>query len=492
MRICYSIKKIYVDLLQVLGKPWMQYLWLFLITLLAAALRFYKLGEWSFWIDEIFTINHAAAHFSTFDLVINNIPPARNWIPVSVMLTAQVLNILEINELNTRFVAVIFGIITVPVLFFIVRKLFNTRVALIASLFLALSTWHIEWSQNTRFYTALLLFYILALTIYYFGIEKDRPLYIVVFMFLLYLAASERFFAVFIIPVILVYILLLKILPFEKPPGLRIRNILLTILPVLAAIIIEIVSYIMDGTFRFLGGFDWFFLYQIYDPLRLLSFISFDVGVSLMCFSAFVGIYLVYKKSRPGLLLLINAVVPVVLLLSLNLVVFTKTRYIFMTLPSWIILGAVGIVEVLNETKSQRKILALGLLFVLLTDFASSNLLYYQVNNGNRHNWKGAFSIVNQTRIEGDEVVTSWPQWEGFYWDKAIVKWESLSPEIVISSGNRYWFILDEEIIWGNMEMKSWIEKNAELKDVLYLRREDEYYLKIYLFDPAPKVSLLE
>ena len=57
------------------GKSWMQYIWLFLITLFAAALRFYRLGEWSFWIDEIFTINHAVSHFSSTELLLKNIPP---------------------------------------------------------------------------------------------------------------------------------------------------------------------------------------------------------------------------------------------------------------------------------------------------------------------------------------------------------------------------------------------------------------------------------
>ena len=37
----------------------LQYWLLAGITLLALILRFYKLGEWSFWIDEIFTVNRA-------------------------------------------------------------------------------------------------------------------------------------------------------------------------------------------------------------------------------------------------------------------------------------------------------------------------------------------------------------------------------------------------------------------------------------------------
>ena len=88
----------------------MQYLWLFLITLLAAALRFYKLGEWSFWIDEIYTVNHASAHFSSVELIFEHIPPARNWIHISVILTAQVMNIFGVNELNARLIAAAIGI----------------------------------------------------------------------------------------------------------------------------------------------------------------------------------------------------------------------------------------------------------------------------------------------------------------------------------------------------------------------------------------------
>ncbi len=322
------------------------YILLALTTLLAAGLRFFKLGEWSFWIDEIFTINHATAHFSTPALILDHIPPGGNWVPVSVILTAQTLNHLGINPFAARLVAATVGIITVPVVYFLVKKLFDVKVALIAVVLLALSTWHIEWSQNARFYTSLLLFYSLALFFYYHGIEQDRPLYLMIFLVLTYLALSERFVAVFIIPVALTYLLLLRILSFEKPPGLNRRNVLITLLPVLAGILIEIISYSVDGTFRFLGGFDWFTLYQLESPLKLFLFISYDIGIPLVCFSFFTGIYLVVKKSRVGLLLLVSAVVPILLLMALNPFLFTLSRYAFITLSSWIILAAVGIRQV--------------------------------------------------------------------------------------------------------------------------------------------------
>jgi mannosyltransferase len=455
------------------------------MTLFGAALRFYKLGEWSFWIDEIFTINHASAHYSDMVKILNNIPPVRNWVPVSVILTAQVLNVFGVNEWSARLASAGIGIMSIPILYFPLKKLFGNQVTWIALLLLAINPWHIEWSQNARFYTSLLLFYMLALLIYFYAIEKDRPVYIFVFIIFFYMGVSERLVAVFIFPVILGYLLLLKILPFDKPPGLRLRNVLLTLLPVMGGISIEIYSFISEGVSRFMGGFNWFLLYRIGDPLRMLSFISFDIGIPIMVFSFFCGIYLLVKKSRAGLLLFISAVVPVFLLIVLNPFIFTLTRYVFITLPSWIILASFGIKELITETKGQGKLLAFGLLFLFVADFGGSNLLYFHVNNGNRLDWREAFSTVRERGQEGDEVVTWWPDWKGVYWDREIIKWENLEPEFIISSGKRFWFILDNETIWGNHKMKVWIERRAELINIIYLRREDDAHLKIYLYDPA-------
>jgi mannosyltransferase len=482
-------KRIEDTAVTIFNLPSFPYILLALITLMAAGLRFFKLGEWSLWIDEIFTINHAMSHFSTPALILEHIPPGGNWIPLSVILTGQILHRWSINPFAARLVAATVGIITVPVLYFLVRKLFDVKVALIAVLLLALSTWHIEWSQNARFYTSLLLFYTLALFFFHYGIERDRPLYLFIFLVLTYVAASERFTAVFIIPVALVYLLLLKVFGFEKPAGFNKRNVLITLFPVLGGILIEIVSYSIDRTFRVLGGFDWFALYQLESPLKLLLFTSYDIGIPLVCFAFFSGTFLVVKKSRIGLLLLVSAVLPVLLLIALNPFLFTLSRYVFITLSSWIILAAVGIWEVFSSTKGYGKIIAVGLLLLFVTDSAGANLVYYKVNNGNRLDWERAFSYVQERRQTDDEVVTSWPQWEGYYWDKKIVSWERLSPEAVETSSKRYWFILDNEIIWGNPRMKAWIEQDAELMDILSLRRENEYYLKIYLYDPVRKLD---
>jgi mannosyltransferase len=469
---------------EIKDKNWFPYLLLFLITALAAGLRFYKLGEWSFWIDEIYTINHAQAHFSSKELLLNHIPPARNWIPISIILTAQVINQLGVSEWSARLVSAVIGILTIPILFFPLRKIFGSSVTLIALLLLAVAPWHIFWSQNARFYTSLMLFYTLALAVFYFGMEKNRPWYFTFFWGFVYLAFSERLFAIFIFPVIACYLLTILVFRFERPIGFTLRNIILISVPMLFAGFIEIFHLIVESESRFFSDFGWFLLYRNADPIRLFGSISFNVGIPLMVIAAITGIALLINKNRIGLLLLSNAVVPTIILLALNPFIFTKDRYIFFTLISWLLLAAYGVTELFRNTGSGYKWLPLAVLLSLLIDAGSDDLLYYRVNHGNRGEWKSAFTTVSE-RIQGnDHVVSFWPEFGPYYLNREISPYESMDVNTIKISGDNYWFILDRETIWINLDLKFWLENNADLIDMYYLRTPEDFFIRIYYYSP--------
>lgn len=467
------------------GKPWMQYVWLSIITLFAAALRFYRLGEWSFWIDEIFTIDHAVSHFSTTELLLKNIPPFRNWIPLSVIVNAQVLKLGGINEWSARLTPAIIGILTIPILYFPTRKIFGPHVALISVLLLAVSPWHLFWSQNARFYTSILLFYTLALFTFHLALERNKPGYFVLFYGLLYLAFSERLFAFFIFPVIGVYLVALWVFKFEKPKGLTFRNMALMALPILVGGAIELYSRITHNESRFFADFDWFFLYRNDDPLRLLGNISFNLGIPLMVLALFSGLFLLTRRHRAGLLITVNAVVPLVMLVAVNPFIFTKDRYIFMFLFSWIVLAAVAIHELLSQVTEQHKWLAMGVLVLLLMDASGDALLYYRINHGNRAEWNTAFYTIQKQSLPEDVVVTYWPEFRTFYLDREFIQYEEIDVPTLLDSGKRYWFVVDAETIWANSEVKAFLEENGRLIDIRYLRTPDDFYLKIYFFDPS-------
>ncbi|HEY6021164.1 MAG TPA: glycosyltransferase family 39 protein, partial [Candidatus Paceibacterota bacterium] len=245
------------------SRAWLNYILLLLITLIAAALRLYELGQWSFWIDEIYTINHAVLHFGNLQLILANTPPARNWVPVSAILAAQALSTWGVNEWSARVASAAIGILTFPILYFPTSRIFGHRITLISLLLLAVSPWHIFWSQNARFYTSLMLFYTLALFAFYVGIEKDRPIYLWLFLILVYLAASERLSALFIYPVVAAYLAALWVLRVEKPKGVNFKNLLLIASPILIGSAIEVYSRVVSGESRFFADFTWFFQYRV-------------------------------------------------------------------------------------------------------------------------------------------------------------------------------------------------------------------------------------
>lgn len=477
-----------------LDRPRTHYLLLAGITLLAFALRFYKLGEWSFWIDEIRTVNRATAHYSTLGTLIQNIPPATNWIPLSTMLTAAAIHFFGLSEWSARFASAIIGIVSIPVLFFPIRRLLGPGIALMAAFLLALSPWHLYWSQNARYLTSLLLFYALASFAFFFGLERDRIGYFFLFILLFYLAASERLYALFIIPVVLSYLLLLKLLSFETPPGLRPRNLLVLSLPVLGLIVIEVFTLIANGTSRFFADFGGFLGSSIENPLGQTIFILSEIGIPLVAFSFFTGIYLVLQKSRLGLFLWLGAVVPVFLLILITPFTFTEERYVFLTLPSWIMLGAIGVREIFLQTESNSKLLAVGILVVFLADAGGENLMYYRVNHGDRRDWRGAFALVKEQSREGDIFVSTWPELGNYYLQQETISWQDTNRDDVIARGKRTWFVVipDMAWFWHSEDFYWWVAHKTQLIDVRYLRRRDDANLYVYLYDPAQNRSQLQ
>ena len=472
-------------LIATLEKPRMQYVWLILITMLAAALRLYKLGAWSFWIDEIYTINRAQIHFSDPIHVLQNLPSTL-WLPFSVILTNISLSLFGVNEWSARLASALLGIVTLPVLYFITRQIFGIGIALFFILLLAMSPWHLFWSQNARFYTAIMLLYALAAFFLYLGLELDRPAYLLGFYVLFYFAISERLIAAFFLPSIPAYFILLKVLRFELPPGFNKRNLLLLLIPFILMLAYELIRFTVSGssiTTYFISDFGE---KQVEDPIRLLLAIFYNIGFPVVTTGSLAGVYLLMQKQRIGLFLIVCATVPIVLLTLANPLFFTKDRYVFVTLTFWLFLSAVAIQRLLSWAEGSQKWLALGLLAVLLSDAIASDILYFHVNNGNRRDWRAAFHLIRANAQIDDRVVAWWPEFGPFYLDRPIIPYKDITSQIVEESGNRYWFVVDSETVWGNIPLRDWLETHAQLIDVLYLRLpEDDFSLKIYLYDPA-------
>jgi hypothetical protein len=456
-----------------------QFILLGIITLVAIALRFYGLGQWSFWIDEVATIRRAQVHLLESEAV-------ELWRqPPSLLLTAGALQYLGVNEWNARLVPALIGIVTIPLLYLPLRRMAGPGIAIIAVFLLAIAPWHIYWSQNARFYTSLFVLYSLAYLALFFAFEKDRPWLILLSMAFLFLAFRERAIAALLVPVAMSYLLMLKLLPFELPSGYRKRNILIFCLPVIAYLVYTLILFVFGENPPLVAAIRGFWGKPIDDPFRILALTTFNIGVPLASLGFCAGLYLLLDRSRMALYLMIGAVLPPLLLAAANPFFFTVSRYVFISLISWIILGAIAINEIFLRLEGRGMVLGVGIFALLVADAAGSHLMYYQFNHGNRLEWRAALQLVQDRKLDGEAVISTRSLLASYYLNEEVIDLRVLSPKALASIEERTWFVVDSEGLGHSFPgAREWIEVNGELIDFYYLRVRENINLRIYVYDP--------
>lgn len=368
------------------SQPNYQYILLAIITLVAAALRFYKLGEWSFWIDELFQIRDGAYQGVKIDdfYAVAGLPGERVHLgAISFLLVGMAVNWLGTSEWSARLFPALIGIASIPILYFPIRKIFGPAVALLSMFLLALSPWHIQLSQQARYYSALNLFYNLALLMFFLGLNhaKFRPF--LASLFFLALAVLERLHGLFLGPVVFCYLVLLSLLPYQKAKWLNWRY--LAILGAAAG-----AAYGLYETYQvFVRGVapsilvifsDRFLDNQVFNPSGIFTFTLTSIGLPLAGLALVGMFYSLKEKSSAGLLLTLGAWIPIFLFGVLAAFFFTAGHYTLITLLCWVILGAVGIKELYIRKESRAWLLigVLGLIFLSFSrDRVVKDILYY-------------------------------------------------------------------------------------------------------------------
>jgi len=130
------------------------------IVLVSFALRVFRLDAQSLWYDEAFSVY--LAHFDLAEIT------ARTAADIQPPLYYYLLNLWIAmagdSEFAVRFVSLVFGVLTVPLMFVTARRLFNCGVGVIAALLAMLSPLYLWYSQEARMYT--LITFLLLLSSY--------------------------------------------------------------------------------------------------------------------------------------------------------------------------------------------------------------------------------------------------------------------------------------------------------------------------------------
>jgi hypothetical protein len=302
------------------------------------------------------------------------------------------------------------------------------------------------------------------------------------------MAGRERDLGFLFIPVLVVYILLLLMLPFKRPAWLRPRNLLLLLLPALVFLVYDAYHFSQTGSSAVRTFFLYFAGNPIDSPVRILILILFNIGLPVVALSAFSGVWLASQKSSAGLFLLTAAVVPIFLLIGVSAFTFTVDRYALVTLPAWLILAAAALERLASWLPQQGRWLAAATLCILAADAGGALLMYYQLNEGNRPDWRGSFQYVAANMEDEDLIVSVWPEIGHYYLgdELEIQDLDDIDPAALAGGRRNVWFVVDTESIWFSpLDKKQWMEANAELLFVRYLRTREQLNMKVYHYAPA-------
>jgi mannosyltransferase len=134
------------------------------LTLLALVLRFWRLGDWNFQATEIFTLRDSLSLRFT------------NPRPLGYFLTHYLVgSFLPLDEFGLRLLPAVFGVLAVPTVYLIGRRLVGTRAALCGALLLAASPLHVMYSQLARYWSLVFLLSTIYPYAIYLGVrERNR------------------------------------------------------------------------------------------------------------------------------------------------------------------------------------------------------------------------------------------------------------------------------------------------------------------------------
>ncbi len=452
------------------------------VALLLGLVRFVRLSEWSLWIDEALT--WADAHHGIEGGEISN--PIGYWL---IQGTVRLLGGIP-TETSLRILPAVAGWLCILVTYLAFRGAFGARRAAAASLLVAVSSWHLYWSQTARFYTLAQLVGLLGAWALLSGLLRGRTS---LALFGLCLAAAASLFhpsAALILPVFAIGPVILQ--RARRPLSEQSRR----------------TAYVLAGV-AILGallGIGWVWRTWSNYAYQKGQGESFDASLaSIAHFAKTTGFFLtpllgtavlcgawtaLRTRRAPELFALGVVASGLVLALGASALVRVSAQYVFVLFP-WIALvavlplgtGAAGAFGRRGE-------------FAYLTLLAVPSLvnqgLYMTVRRGERPAWRAAFQYVANHRAEGDQIYGMEASVGEFYlapWNTDLRRPTALTwldffharvPEHWARKGRRGWYVVNPEQFLGwdprdAQEFQRFLREECRLVEVwpLYVESRD-------------------
>jgi 4-amino-4-deoxy-L-arabinose transferase-like glycosyltransferase len=390
---------------------------IFAILLLGTALRLYRLGHQSLWNDEVWSV--LISNSSVIEILTVSF-----WRDTHQPLYYLILNFFMSfgkSEAILRLPSLIFGVMSIGFFYLILRNWLGEKYGYLGAFLLAISPFHIWYSQETRPYATLLFFGLLSI----FFLQK------------LIKYRTNRFRAGFIISAATTYFTHSIALPFFLFIALYVffcrskqewkywivtfGGIVLLISPTFLPLLMNPPSYsadpFRDVNLAQIGYIFWAFStgYSFGPSLVDLHFMSsnevmqqyfiFIIAVaSLVGSLVMYGLYKLWTKEKETFLLVILwLLVPIISIIVAA--TFSRhpinVRYVILAFPAFLISLTVGIAEL----RFKRMFLPAFLIFIFISSYSLYN--YFEKPKYQRENTRAAAEFLAKYADKDDLIIVS-------------------------------------------------------------------------------------
>ena len=375
------------------------------IIVAGVVLRLTALNRQSLWFDEIDVVVRAQRPLGQ---VLHTFIAAGENGPLYNILLALWIRVAGISEIAVRFPSAVAGVLAIPLVYLLGRRLAGAKAGLLAAGLLAISPYHVWYSQEAKMYTMVVLLALASSYALVQALESDRPLWWVA-----YALVTTLLFYTHVATVLVFVAQSLYAIATRKTWRSRERHWLIAV-GVLTLPYVPIALW----TLKVIGGqvSTWQPDVGLWDALKIFGIkfavnrydMAIQVRVALLyAVLAGLGVVTLFLGRRPGqwwLLLALLSAVPVIglWLVSLRQSVFSD-RYGIVALPAYLILVAVAVTWLIRH----RLLWPAGIAAVfLLLVFAWAPLRDVNRSHGaEKEDWRSAYAWIAVNAQPGDVIL---------------------------------------------------------------------------------------
>ncbi|HEY64692.1 MAG TPA: tetratricopeptide repeat protein [Caldilineae bacterium] len=343
-----------------LSSRWIIAALLLLITALAAGLRFYHLGTKGLWVDEIFTATFASAENDWGTVARRALSTPIPSPPLWFWITHLFIKAFGGGNAVVRLPSAIAGILGVLAIYKVGETLFDRTTGIFSAFLLAISPMHLHFSQEARFYAAIVLFSLLSLYFLYQGLNSEGKRWWLGFTVITLINLYIHLTTFLVLAAEIVYaVVMLSYDWFAARKAGRGKSLLFTFAPLLASLCAialgyaPMVPYLLLGVQspRGLGNAGHIQGLDLSPGYFLSLFAYFGAGTGI-ALSLYVAAFLwglfnaARERKRQAALILLWISVPFVIVVLLRPKHWFAPKYVISILPLYLITISWGLVNV--------------------------------------------------------------------------------------------------------------------------------------------------